>query len=190
MSSIFFTVNTDNPDHEPVIVTTIYSTGGRKLAEHPMTIEGAVVRMYDFEAAIVEARLLRTPPCPYGVEDAEECGTIRERSVAGRSNTIPDCPVHGQHPDEVLVYAVKVNGEDYMFVAHDEDELKLLNGTQTSYGQCQNCGGFGTLYSTSEEPKAFTIAPATPDAKYFHVVCDGCGIRYSIARRPSKEVCF
>lgn len=128
--------------------------------------------------------------CPYGVEDAEECNTIRERSVAGRSNHIPDCPVHGQHPDEVSVYAVKVNGEDYMIVAHDAEGLKLMVGTHASYGQCENCGGFGTLYSTSEEAKAFTIAPAVPNGSALFAVCDGCGLRYPIVLRRTKEVCF
>lgn len=130
-------------------------------------------------------------PCPYGTTDPDECGTIRERSVAGRSNTIPDCPVHGQHPDEVSVYAVKVNGEEYHHVASDLEALKALVGDpDLSYGQCQNCGGFGTLYSTSEEPKGFSIQPALPNAGTYHAVCGGCGLRYAVVLKRSKEVCF
>jgi hypothetical protein len=33
-------------------------------------------------------------------EQAEECAMLRERSVAGKSNDIPECPVHGLHPSE------------------------------------------------------------------------------------------
>lgn len=39
----------------------------------------------------------RQPPCPWS--DADECAMARERSVAGISNVIPACPVHGPHPD-------------------------------------------------------------------------------------------
>ena len=31
--------------------------------------------------------------CPW--ENADECSMARERSVAGVSDVIPDCPVHG-----------------------------------------------------------------------------------------------
>lgn len=37
------------------------------------------------------------PTCPW--LDADECALARERSVAGISNDIPACPVHGPHPD-------------------------------------------------------------------------------------------
>jgi hypothetical protein len=54
---------------------------------HP-TLPGWIHRSYDSKI------------CPYGGIDADECGTIRERSVAGISNTIPDCPVHGPHQED------------------------------------------------------------------------------------------
>jgi hypothetical protein len=37
------------------------------------------------------------PTCPW--LDADECAMVRERSVAGISDVIPACPVHGPHPD-------------------------------------------------------------------------------------------
>lgn len=37
--------------------------------------------------------------CPWS--DAQECQVARERSVAGISNDIPACPLHGEHPDMV-----------------------------------------------------------------------------------------
>ncbi len=33
--------------------------------------------------------------CPFGGTTPDECSTIRERSVAGVSNDVPSCPVHG-----------------------------------------------------------------------------------------------
>jgi hypothetical protein len=33
--------------------------------------------------------------CVSGTDDASECAMMRERSVAGVSDTIPTCPVHG-----------------------------------------------------------------------------------------------
>jgi hypothetical protein len=36
--------------------------------------------------------------CPYVT--ADECATARERDVAGISDRIEPCPVHGPHPDE------------------------------------------------------------------------------------------
>lgn len=36
--------------------------------------------------------------CSFGV-DAQECALARERSVAGVSNTIPACPVHGPYTE-------------------------------------------------------------------------------------------
>lgn len=43
--------------------------------------------------------------CPYGDPEypwttAGECSMARERSVAGQSNIIPDCPVHGPYAGE------------------------------------------------------------------------------------------
>lgn len=35
------------------------------------------------------------PACPWGAVDSRECAMVRERSVAGKSNTIPSCPRHG-----------------------------------------------------------------------------------------------
>ena len=36
--------------------------------------------------------------CPFGGTTPDECSTIRERSVAGISNDIPFCPIHGVGP--------------------------------------------------------------------------------------------
>ena len=33
--------------------------------------------------------------CPFDGTTPDECSTIRERSVAGISNSVPDCPIHG-----------------------------------------------------------------------------------------------
>lgn len=33
--------------------------------------------------------------------DAGECAMARERSVSGRSDAIPACPIHGAHPDMI-----------------------------------------------------------------------------------------
>jgi hypothetical protein len=32
--------------------------------------------------------------CPFGGTTPDECSTIRERSVAGISDDVPDCPIH------------------------------------------------------------------------------------------------
>ena len=37
--------------------------------------------------------------CPFGGTTADECSMIRERSVAGISNTVPACAVHGAFRD-------------------------------------------------------------------------------------------
>lgn len=61
-TSIFFTVKRPdgNPNGEPVVVASIYSyESGRKLAEHVMTLEGAVIRLHDMQAAIEEAKTQR-----------------------------------------------------------------------------------------------------------------------------------
>lgn len=34
-------------------------------------------------------------------DDADECATMRERSVAGVSDEIPVCPIHDRHPSEI-----------------------------------------------------------------------------------------
>jgi hypothetical protein len=38
-------------------------------------------------------------PCPYGGTTCSECSMIRERSVAGLSDSIPACPVHPYYTD-------------------------------------------------------------------------------------------
>ena len=43
-------------------------------------------------------RILRVPACPY--TDADECAASRERSVAGVSNDIPACPIHGAYSED------------------------------------------------------------------------------------------
>ena len=35
--------------------------------------------------------------CPFEGTTPDECSTIRERSVAGISNDVPDCPIHGPY---------------------------------------------------------------------------------------------
>jgi hypothetical protein len=35
--------------------------------------------------------------CPFGGTTPDECSTVRERSVAGVSNDVPDCPFHDVH---------------------------------------------------------------------------------------------
>jgi hypothetical protein len=42
---------------------------------------------------------LPVPGCQYGTT-ADECAMVRERSVAGQSDEIPSCPVHGPYPTE------------------------------------------------------------------------------------------
>lgn len=62
MSTIFFRVNTDNPDNEPCVEVLIYN-GGRdddtEPSRHVMTIEGARTRMLDLQVAIEEAEAER-----------------------------------------------------------------------------------------------------------------------------------
>jgi hypothetical protein len=60
MSRIFFTVNTDTGRAQ--VIASIYADGGSLLAEHRMTIEGAVIRMHDMAAAIEEARDIHGRP--------------------------------------------------------------------------------------------------------------------------------
>jgi hypothetical protein len=45
--------------------------------------------------------------CPYGGTTADECSTIRERSVAGISDSVPACPVHGAFSESEPVEAPK-----------------------------------------------------------------------------------
>jgi hypothetical protein len=59
MSRIFFTVTNANPDGEPCVVASTYNETGDLLAAHVMTIEGAVIRMHDFQAAIRDAKRAR-----------------------------------------------------------------------------------------------------------------------------------
>ncbi len=40
--------------------------------------------------------------CPFGGTTPDECSTIRERSVAGLSNDVPPCPVHGPYHEPEL----------------------------------------------------------------------------------------
>lgn len=100
----------------------------------------------------------------------------------------------GACPDEVLVYAVKVNGEDLMYVADDDEGLKLVVGTHASYGQCQNCGSFaGEDAANAGEPVAFTLTRiplTTANGAQVFAVCDGCGTSYPIRLVRTKEVCF
>lgn len=52
----------------------------------------------DYQCSSCETK----PFCPYGI-DADECSTFRERSVAGISMFVPDCPVHGPFQDGSVV---------------------------------------------------------------------------------------
>jgi hypothetical protein len=68
-TSIFFTVKRPdgNPNAEPTVVASIYSyKTGRKLAEHVMTLEGAVIRMHDLKAAIADCRERREADLKFG----------------------------------------------------------------------------------------------------------------------------
>jgi len=38
--------------------------------------------------------------CPWEATDGGECATMREREVAGASNDIPPCPLHGDWPGD------------------------------------------------------------------------------------------
>ena len=63
MSHIFFTVKRDvAPGREPetFVVASITDDAGVTLAEHRMTILGAIVRSHDLEAAITDARKAAT----------------------------------------------------------------------------------------------------------------------------------
>lgn len=167
---IFFVVRRDNPDNEPVVVCEIYRPilpdSGQLIASHVMTIEGATVRMHDLEAAIEEATKQREP-------------RLHCRTCGSELHNVGDCP------EEIPVYAVNVNGEEYQIVAHDRDELKELVGSSQSYGQCRDCGSFGK----EGEPVGYRIEDVY-GAPPFSAVCLGCGKRYAIVSRPSKEVCF
>lgn len=44
-----------------------------------------------------DGRIKETVTCPW--TSADECAMARERSVAGKSNDIPACPVHGAYTD-------------------------------------------------------------------------------------------
>ncbi|MEX1171683.1 MAG: hypothetical protein WEG56_03615 [Chloroflexota bacterium] len=50
-----------------------------------------------YTTALRKAALARkaAEACPFGGTTPDECSTIRERSVAGVSDSVPDCPVHG-----------------------------------------------------------------------------------------------
>jgi hypothetical protein len=138
--------------------------------------DGVLIEGHDVAGWTLESQLARLASGLLFGHEVFYCS-----SCSSHEHNIGDCP------EETLVYAVKVNGEDYMLVAHDLDGLGLMVGTHAGYGQCENCGGFGTLYSTSEEPKDFTIRfdQPTPAA-----ICDGCGLSYPIVLKRSKEVCF
>lgn len=169
-TSIFFVVRTDNTDSEPVVVCEIYRDSGgigNLVASHVMSIEGAGVRLSDFIAAIGAAKLKR------GDKDAGPIFDPPCRHCGSTAHTDDECP------DEVLVYAVKVNGEDYHIVAHDTGGLALMQGTHASYGQCRVCGSFGN----DGQPVAFTVYTSA-------VSCDGCSTTYPIRLKRTKEVVF
>jgi hypothetical protein len=50
-----------------------------------------------YTSALRKAALARkaAEACPFGGTTSNECSTIRERSVAGVSDSVPDCPVQG-----------------------------------------------------------------------------------------------
>jgi hypothetical protein len=51
------------------------------------------------KAALARKAAEAAEACPYGGTTADECSMIRERSVAGISDTVPACPVHGAFRD-------------------------------------------------------------------------------------------
>jgi hypothetical protein len=59
MTKIFFSAQHRNPDGEPTVEAQIFNDNGRLLANHVMTIEGAVIRMHDMAAAIEAAKTQR-----------------------------------------------------------------------------------------------------------------------------------
>jgi hypothetical protein len=68
MSSIFFNAVRPggDPTAEPQVVCRIYSDTGRILANHFMTLEGAITRMHDLEAAIDDCRERREADLKFG----------------------------------------------------------------------------------------------------------------------------
>lgn len=170
-TSIFFVVRRDNPDSEPVVVCEIYRESGavgNLVASHVMTIEGARIRMHDLEAAIAQATEQREPK-------------LHCRTCGSDAHNVDDCP------EEVSVYAVKVDGEDYQLVARDLDELRNKIGTVESFGQCRDCGSFG---KDGEPVGYFMLGQTTGDNTPVYAVCQGCLRKYLVVSRPSKEVCF
>ncbi len=51
------------------------------------------------KAALARKAEAAAEACPFGGTTADECAMIRERSVAGVSDSVPDCPVHGAYRD-------------------------------------------------------------------------------------------
>jgi hypothetical protein len=70
-------------------------------------------------------------PCPYGATDGDECDTIRERSVAGISNDIPDCPLHGPHKD-TLSHPSTILPRSFKIVCWDGHDLDSAPGTSNA----------------------------------------------------------
>lgn len=168
---IFFVVRNDNPDSEPVVVAEIYrgTALANLVAEHVMTIEGAVIRMHDLQAAIIDAEAKRRPRRP--PMHCTTCGST--------SHNVDSCP------DEVAVYAVKVDGENYQHVAATREDLdaKLTDfedSRDLSFNQCMYCGSF----NKTGQPVGYDLVEP------FILRCQSCGHRYPISLQRSKEVCF
>lgn len=165
-TKIFFTVKTDNPDDdEPVVVCSIY----RNDPDNPN------VSLLAEHVMTIEGARIRMHDLEAAIEQAE-----RKRA------SMP-----AQPEPETYVYAVKANGEDFMVVAEDLDDLQAKIGTEQNYGQCYSCGSFGT----DGEPVGYTMTRdplTTAHGAQVWAVCQNpsCGARYPVQLKPSKEVCF
>jgi hypothetical protein len=78
-----------------------------------------------------------------------------------------------------FVYAARLDGEEYHFIAESKENLELVDGAEISLGQCENCGSF----TPDGEPCGARI-------KGRSVCCDGCGRVVPILLKSEREVVF
>jgi hypothetical protein len=131
--------------------------------------DGVLIEGHDVAGWTLESQLARLASGLLFGHEVFYCA-----SCSSHDHNIGDCP------EEVLVYAVRIDDEDYMLVARDLDELQGLIGTEQSYGQCRNCGGF----TPTGEIRGQTVV------SIHWITCDACGADYPIVLKRSKEVCF
>lgn len=65
---------------------------------YPLTFATIAEAESDRVSAYAPRTLDDLAACPFDGTSPDECAAIRERSVAGVSNDIPACPVHGAYP--------------------------------------------------------------------------------------------